>query len=100
MQTRDPIAPVLDRIKATVQSGNRVWLVGDLPFDERPLPEIRAVQSDLRPWSDERYSFYWGVQVTQFLVAHDWRTSLVMAPSTNCVNPEENLPVVMTQWKP
>ena len=99
MQTKDPIAPVIDRITSTVQSGNRVWLVGNLPFDERPLPEILAAEH-LRRWSDEGYSFYWGVQVTQFLLAHGWRNTLVMAPSTDCVNPEENLPVVMTEWNP
>jgi hypothetical protein len=97
MQTKDPIAPVIDRITSTLQSGNRVWLVGDVPFDQRPLPEILAAQHNLGRCSDEDYSFYWGVQVTQFLVAHGWRSSLVMAPSTNCVNPDENLPVVMTE---
>jgi len=97
MQTKDPIAPVMDRITSTVQSGNRVWLVGDVPFEQKPLPEILAAQHNLGRWSDEDYSFYWGVQVTQFLVAHGWRSSLVMAPSTNCVNPDENLPVVMTE---
>src|SRR6266545_227325 len=47
MQTKDPIAPVIDRITSTLQSGNRVWFVGN-PFAER-------------------YWFNGGVQVTQFL---------------------------------
>ena len=86
MQTNDPIAPVIDRIASTLQSGNRVWLVGEMPLSQRPLPD---------------YSFYWGVQVTQFLSAHSQRSAVVMAPSTNCVNPVENLPVaVVTGWKP
>ena len=81
MQIKDPIAPVIDRIVSTLQSGNRVWFVGD------PLVESS--------WFD------WGVQVTQFLSAHSRRTPLVMIPTTNCVNPFENLPVVaVTGWKP
>ena len=49
----------------------------------------------------ERYWPNWGVQVTQFLSAHSRRAAAVVDPSTNCVNPFENLPVfVATEWKP
>lgn len=119
IQTKDPITPVIDRITSTLQSGNRVWLVGNIPFDQRPLEEIRPAPND--PWggSEGRYSFCWGVQVTQFLSAHCQSKAVVMAPSTmtafdysgplyggeqppnNCVNQFENLPVfVMSEWKP
>src|SRR4029077_10009008 len=67
MQTKDPIAPVIDRISSTLQSANRVWFVGN------PLAE-----SD---W------FNGGVQVSQFLSAHSRRAAVVVDPSTNCVNP-------------
>ena len=81
MQTKDPFAPVIDRITSTLQSGDRVWFVGN-PFAERS-------------------SFDWGVQVTHFLSAHSQRTAVVVDPSTNCVNPFENLSVfVATGWKP
>jgi hypothetical protein len=81
LQTKDPIAPVIDRIASTLQSGNRVWFAGN-PFAER-------------------YSFNGGVQVSQFLSAHSRRAAVVVDPSTNCVNPFENLPVVVAAgWKP
>ncbi len=81
IETKDPIAPVIDGIASTLQSGNRVWFVGNP--------------------SAERYWPNWGVQVTQFLSAHGRSFSVVMPPSTNCVNPFENLPVfVATGWKP
>jgi len=81
MQTKDPIAPVIDRIVSTLQSGNRVWFVGDP--------------------SAERDSSNWGAQFTQFLSAHSRHSAAVVDPSTNCVNPFENLPVfVATGWKP
>ena len=101
MQTKDPIAPVIDRITSTLQSGNRVWLVGNIPFSRKPLPEILAAPNNPWGWFDEPYSFYWGVQVTQFLSAHCWRAAVVIPPSTNCVNPFENLPLVeVAGWKP
>ena len=101
MQTKDPIAPVIDQITSTLQSGNRVWLVGEIPFDEEPLPEIRPAPNNPWDWREPVYSFYWGVQVTQYLSAHCRRSAVVIAPSTNCVNPFENLPVlVVTGWKP
>jgi hypothetical protein len=101
MQTKDPIAPVINRITSTLQSGNRVWLVGNIPFTQEPLPEILPAPNNPWGWFDEPYSFYWGVQVTQFLSAHCRRSAVVIAPSTNCVNPFENLPVVVvTGWTP
>jgi len=83
MQTKDPIAPVIDRITSTLQSGNRVWLVGNIPFTQEPLPEILPAPNNPWGWFDVPYSFYWGVQVTQFLSAHCQRSAVVIAPSTN-----------------
>src|SRR6266446_922684 len=101
MQTKDPIAPVIDRITSTLQSGNRVWLVGNFPFTQEPLPEILPAPNNPWGWFDVPYSFYWGAQVAQFLSSHCQRSIMIMAASTNCVNPLENPPVVVvTGWKP
>jgi hypothetical protein len=101
IQTKDPIAPVIDRITSTLQSGNRVWLVGHMAFSQEPLPEILPAPNNPWGWDTGPYSYYWGVQVTQFLSAHCRRVAVMVAPSTNCINPFENLPVVvMSEWKP
>ena len=101
IQTKDPIAPVIDGITSTLQSGNRVWLVGEMPLSEEPLPEIRPAPNNPWGWFADDYSFYWGVQVTQFLSAHCQRSAVVIDPSKICVNPYEKLPVaVLTGWKP
>jgi hypothetical protein len=101
MQTKDPIAPVIDQITSTLQSGNRVWLVGNIPFDQEPLQEIRPAPNNPWGWREEPYSFYWGVQVTQFASAHCRSAAVAIAPATNCVNSDENLPVVVvTGWRP
>ena len=52
MQTKDPIAPVIDRITSTLQSGNRVWLVGNIPFSQEPIPEIRPAPNNPWGWFD------------------------------------------------
>jgi hypothetical protein len=101
IQKDDPIAPVIDRITSTLQSGNRVWLVGNFPYTQEPLPELHPAPNNPWGWRDGPYSFYFGVQVTQFLSAHCQHSALAIAPSRNCVNPFENLPVfVVTGWKP
>jgi hypothetical protein len=101
MQTKDPIASVIDRITSTLQSGNRVWLVGNLPFTQEPIPEIRPAPNNPWGWGDPFYSLYWGEQVTQFLSGHCQRAAVVMPPSTNCVNPVENLQLAaVTGWRP
>jgi hypothetical protein len=101
MQTKDPIAPVIDRITSTLQSGNGVWLVGNMPFTQEPLPEIHPAPNNPWGWFDEPYSFYWGERVTQFLSAHSRHAAMVMPPSTDCVNPDENLQLgAVAGWKP
>jgi len=101
IQTKNPIAPVIDRITSTLQSGNRIWFVGDMPFSQGPLPEIHPAPNNPWGWSAGPYQSYWGAEVTQFLSAHCRRSAVVIAPSMNCVNPYENLPlVVLTGWKP
>jgi hypothetical protein len=101
MQTKDPIAPIIDRITSTLQSGNRVWLVGTMTFTDEPLQEIHPAPNNPWGWFDVPYSFHWGVQVTQFVSTHCRSAAVAIAPSTYCVNPNENLPVfVVTGWKP
>jgi hypothetical protein len=101
METKDPVAPVIDRITSTLQSGNRVWLVGNFPFTQEPLSEILPAPNNPWGWFDEPYSFYWGLQVAQFLSAHGGRGAIVVAPSESGVNPLEDLKLaVVAGWKP
>ena len=101
MQTKDPIAPVIDRITSTLRSGNGVWLVGNLPFTEEPLPEVLPAPNNPWGWFDPPYSLYWGERVTQFLSAHSRHGAVVMSRSTDCVNPDENLQLAaVAGWKP
>jgi hypothetical protein len=75
MQTKDAIAPVLERIVLTLQSGNRLWFVGKRDPSSAEVSQLLSVHSRLGP--------------------------VVFDPSTNCINPFENLPAfVAAGWKP
>jgi len=59
MQTKDPIAPIIERYCFDIAIGNRVWLVGNLPFTQKPLPEIRPAPNNPGAGASPYYSAYW-----------------------------------------
>lgn len=95
MQMENPIQPVLDRVASTLQSGHRIWLVGWIPLDGNPPPDMRPAPNNQWGWFDEGYSQVWGDKTGYFIATHATHGAVVMAPSTNCVNQFENLPVVL-----
>jgi len=100
MQMEHPIRPVLDRVAATLQSSNRVWIVGGIPIDGTPPPDLRPAPNNPWGWLDEPYSRIWGAQAGYFIATHATQGAVVMDSSTNCVNPYENLPLVsVAGWR-
>jgi len=95
MQMDDPIQPVLDKIASTLESGNRVWVVGKLPGDGQPPSEIHPAPDNPWSWCDEPYSSIWGARTAYFLLTHSIQNSDVVIPSADCVSPYENLPVLV-----
>jgi hypothetical protein len=99
MQMENPIQPVLDRVAATLQAGNRVWLVGRIPLNAPPPPDIRPAPNNPWGWLDEPYSQVWGAEAGYFISTHATQGAVVVNPSTNRVNRFENLPlVVVSGW--
>ncbi|MCX6546185.1 MAG: hypothetical protein NTV05_17470 [Acidobacteria bacterium] len=100
IQKERPIDVVLQRIATTLQRGNRVWLVGGIPLDGTPPPEIRPAPDNPWGWFDEPYSIVWGMRAGHFITSHATGGGVVMKPSPSGVNPFENLPVVVvTGWR-
>jgi hypothetical protein len=101
MQMENPIQPVLDKVASTLQSGNRVWIVGrGIRLYGSPPPNLRPAPNNPWGWLDEPYSRIWGVQVGHLITTHAGQGAVVMRPSTNGVNSLENLPVVLiTGWR-
>jgi hypothetical protein len=84
-----PIKPVLDQIAQTLGSGNRLWIVGELP---EPEPG-ETIPPDLPPapegpdgWADVPYSYVWGRQTESFIAAHGWKIEAVPTGSGDPVN--------------
>jgi hypothetical protein len=98
-----PIKPVLDQIARTLASGNRLWIVGDLPA---PEPGETAVPPDLPPapesqygWADVPYIYVWGRQARYFIAAHGGQTEMVSTGSDDRVSIYEKASLaVVTGW--
>ena len=100
LQKPQPIAPVLDRIAATLQAGHRVWLVGWIPLDGTPPPEIRPAPDNPWGWFDESYSIVWGMQAGYFITRHATQGHVVSAPSPAGVSAFENLGAYVVEgWR-
>ena len=86
------IKPVLDRIAQTLASGNRLWIVGDLPAPqpgETEPPDLPPAPDSPYGWSDVPYSFVWGRQTDCFIAAHGGRIEAVPTGTDDAVNPYE-----------
>jgi hypothetical protein len=73
LQTPKAIDPVLDRVRATLQSGHRVWIAGQIltPPPDAPMP----ADPPLAPhgpsgWLDWPYYVAWGQQLGWYLQNH------------------------------
>ena len=100
MQMDDPIQPVLDKIAATLKSGNRVWLVGQIPLNPLPPPNLRPAPNNPWGWLDEPYSHIWGAQAGYFIANHAIQGTIITEHSVNCISPYENLPLILiTGWR-
>jgi len=99
------IAPVLERVETTLRSGNRVWVVGRLPFPPAggaaPASPPPAPNGP-RGWDDQPYSEAWGLEFRYLLEHHVTNATLVVDPATNAipVNPAERMKLIVTSgWK-
>ena len=95
MQMENPIQPVLDKIALTLQSGNRVWVIGFIPISHTPPPDLNPAPNNPWSWYDESYSQIWGAKVGYFIASHASQGAVVTIPSGRCVSADEDLPVVL-----
>ncbi len=105
LATADAIAPVLERVTATLRSGNRVWVAGRLPLpppDGTAPTRLPPAPNGPRGWDDQPYSEAWGLEFRQLLEQHVTNATLVIDPATNAipVNPAERMKLIVTSgWK-
>jgi hypothetical protein len=102
MTATAPIQPVLDAMQRTLAAGNRVWLVGGLPFlgrGEVP-PDIPPAPNGPWGWDHDAYSHLWGTQAAYFIQTRAGSISVLTLPDAGPVASTENLPVLMAKdWR-
>lgn len=99
MQMEDPIQPVLKQAAATLEAGNRVWIVGKLAEDNESQPEIHPAPDNSWGWNDEPYSQAWAAMAARFLLIPSVEKTDATPRIAGGVNPYEDLPVTIINPK-
>jgi hypothetical protein len=65
MATPNPLAATLKKIESTLKAGNKVWLVGRVPFPEQNKMPILLPPAPQSPygWHSGAYAQSWGLQI-------------------------------------
>ena len=97
----NPIKPVQDQIARTLASGNRLWIVGELPApgpEETEPPDLPPAPEGPQGWFDVPYSYVWGRQTEAFIATHGGRTEVVMTGSDDVNIYEKASLAVVKGW--
>jgi hypothetical protein len=102
MTSSIPIDDVLERIRDTLQSGHRVWVVGGMQL-------LRPGQTPLRlapaphpkfGWANVAYMSSWAQQMSAAIQHEALHGAPVLLPMPGSINPLESVPLVVVQgWK-
>ncbi len=102
MRTQDPIRPVLDRARASLRRGGRVWLVGRMLAapGPRPPPPLEPAPHGGSGWLSAPYEERWGRQLAHFLASRSRRSGLVNVPGMRPVSRMEEAALgVFAGWR-
>jgi hypothetical protein len=103
MSATNSLAPVLEKISATLRAGHRVWVVGLLP-----PPPASGVEPPVLPppplegygWSDTPYTASWAARTAFFLAQHSARFGSLPDTDEGAVNLQENLHLFLAEgWR-
>lgn len=103
MKAVDPLRPIVERAEQTLQSGHKVWLVGEalIPPPGAVAPTLPRVLDSTSKWRGSAL-FYrvWVNQVTGFLASHMVHATKLPAADIGPVSDFENLPVqIIEGWR-
>jgi hypothetical protein len=104
LQNRHAIQPVLERIAATLQAGNTVWVAGHMYIFRAGIPppdDLPPAPLPASGWLDGPYQRIWLVQLACFLGDHSRQLDRVYSSAAGEVNPNEDLELVQASgWQP
>jgi hypothetical protein len=100
MESWDAIADIRSAISQTLQSGNRVWLVGGAQLTPQNAPLILAPAPDPQfGWDSGIYDYAWATQLGAFLQQHVVDGEVVLRPPSG-VNRNEDVPLLIARgWR-
>ena len=100
MQSVDALADIRSAIVETLQSGNRVWLVGGAQVSQQGEPLTLAPAPDPKyGWDSGMYDYAWATQLGALLQQHVVDGEVVLPPLAG-VNSNENVPLLIGRgWK-
>ena len=100
MKTPDALADIRAAISETLQTGNRVWLVGGAQLSQEGAPLTLAPAPDPQyGWDSGMYDYSWATQLGAFLRQHVVDGEVVLTPM-NGINANENVPLLIARgWR-
>jgi hypothetical protein len=100
MESWDPLGDIRSAITQTLESGNRVWLVGGAQLAQENAPLLLAPAPDPQfGWESRIYDYAWTSQLGAFLQQHVMEGEIVLSPA-NGINSNENIPLLIARgWR-
>ncbi len=102
MESSNPIDDILSKVAKTLQSGNRVWVVGDIyfPESEAAVPSLPPAPHSPWGWLVVPYIDAWSLQVNFFLLTNGLQAQFVRIPFDGRVNGYENVRLMVVHgWR-
>nr|MDP9179973.1 hypothetical protein [Gemmatimonadota bacterium] len=98
-----PVRAVESRIAATLRSGNRVFILGNLPMVPRGKKPVILPRAPLHgnEWPMALYQNHWALTLGYFVQQHSTSITVARVNAIRRVSGYENPPlVIVTGWKP
>jgi hypothetical protein len=102
MMLSDPNMNVREAIRSTLQSGNRVWFVGEVrvPMPNVPLMAIAPAPDPTFGWDSAAYCMAWSEQLGLFLRQHIATAETLPKSTDTVVSDLEDAPLIVARgWR-
>jgi hypothetical protein len=100
MLESDPLSDTKSAIRQTLESGNRVWIVGGAPPPVNDLPLwLHPAPDPIYGWDVVSYTNVWCMQLGALLRTHVVKGDVVLGRATG-INANENVPLLVADgWR-
>src|SRR5437016_2187462 len=91
----EPIRPVLDKVRETMNKQRRVWVVSLIAVNEPvgQMPELAPAPEGKFGWNEQTHTGAWCIRVIAYIQGRSAKSEILDLKSTGRVNLFENLAV-------